>query len=1465
MGTSLNFKLSSAKPKGRIYSSSCLCLPLVTKSNALFMSEIQRLSRHNKSACTPIPPYLAGHPVDLKRLYNEVAMRGGHKQVTASHEWAAVYASMGFPLGCIESGHGLRSIYQRFLEPYERCQRMASRTDELEPAYVDTDSQDSDLTSKGSKPTYSMNYLDSVPNHLRTGWNLSTELVDQFDYSSLEYALRSNLPNELDFALNSMLLMSSQPNGFSLHKNVRLLTLLLESVGISHSQPCSHNSDSETVLSRRFSDFWHANVLEEDGRKFLSPSALTSGPQTNVESACVTQDSNLVELHDMAYGDDEGFRVQLVATVLRNLAIEGGLSAVEIGRDPQALRFTFLCIYAKHSSLRQLGLEILSSLHFPVVSCLRPVLSRLLRILLTSCDRNDQIRGLQLVRRLCESPTYLSAVDRLRSATAIQTPSVTRDRAMLTTDRNSEFLSMLPSVVFRCIISRLCLRDLHLVVLALDTVYSLSSLGSVLCERMLRSHVDLEQPLEDVYRCSQVTGLTNILEMLVALLRLEAQSMGSESLVRVRVMQALGAGTQKASSVQTGSQPPTTSHGSDFIRPSTQPNSFTRTTQPSFPTVCKEPHIPLTSVSPLFTLHSLDPNKTMCQPESHTDTLQCPVVNLPRPVTNPSIPAFRSLTDDVQATPVCSVQPQLSLSINTSLCSPVSTVVPRITIVATPVPVSEPQQLSCVQSYAVSSVNSLPTSTQTISKLPSTEVLILSDIKPFRLPHQQVVDVRTTQTCATPPRPSPPIRSALPALKASTARPLRASSESPTTVSHATRRAYMFEWLRKNYAVHSHSTVPRIQIYTDYQQAHQRRFGFNNGGAISPIEFHAELKSIFPGIEQIKVQTPGGHVEIHYHHLKHLNSPEPKSTQGVNDIMAAVLCPRPSTVPVQPLIAKTQKRRKVSIPRNSTDHSAAISLDSDNGPPAKAVPKPIDTPLNGHTEYLEAVNGRTASPMNGLNKDVARIITNPHNDKIAILPNGFQPKVSSVTSSTPQTGATATLSNCPKLNELVSKETGLVLLPVFTTLNFHPTVSNIKGQHPVIHNPGNAQKQVGMTVCISPVQQRVSAPSNHPTNCSSAPTTTTTTVKLNLNDNYSATCVLLPHSGIDDSGKPTEINLQRNPELSQNGQPAAPPVTFVCLWDQCGRTFDGPEYLKEHVFESHYVNSTTEIFCHWDGCSQRLLQTSRDVFVTHLMDSHLSSVPSTTSASVCTTKTAGKPALTSISALLQADSPNPENSNSPIVIPSSPENSNSVEFSLQSSGSSNHTNEPGVRIHNLPHVLPQPSIPEPNVQLPEEESIAGPTRSISPNPMSNEQPEPRQPLLEPLSVTQLQHALWSPPPVISAECRKALAGGIPNPPFTPHPQREGPVTKHIRLTAALALKNFLQYSATARRHVAASEGLLCELAFSKLESAPVIFECLGCLNQHDAIYSSLLDHEFLTQSVRRAGDPNPIDQPLSAS
>lgn len=106
-------------------------------------------------------------------------------------------------------------------------------------------------------------------------------------------------------------------------------------------------------------------------------------------------------VQEMTYGDEEAFRVQLVATVLRNLAVDDGLSAVIIGRNPQALRFIFLCIYSKHSCLHQLGLEILSSLYFPVLGSLIPALHRLLTTLLVCPDRIDRIRGKLIIKFIC--------------------------------------------------------------------------------------------------------------------------------------------------------------------------------------------------------------------------------------------------------------------------------------------------------------------------------------------------------------------------------------------------------------------------------------------------------------------------------------------------------------------------------------------------------------------------------------------------------------------------------------------------------------------------------------------------------------------------------------------------------------------------------------------------------------------------------------------------------------------------------------------------------------------------------------------------------------------------------------------------------------------------------------------------------------------------------------------------------
>lgn len=81
--------------------------------------------------------------------------------------------------------------------------------------------------------------------------------------------------------------------------------------------------------------------------------------------------------------------------------------------------------------------------------------------------------------------------------------------------------------------------------------------------------------------------------------------------------------------------------------------------------------------------------------------------------------------------------------------------------------------------------------------------------------------------------------------------------------------------------------------------------------------------------------------------------------------------------------------------------------------------------------------------------------------------------------------------------------------------------------------------------------------------------------------------------------------------------------------------------------------------------------------------------------------------------------------------------------------------------------------------------------------------------------------------ILSEECRRALTGGIPNPPFAPTPVHEGPVTKHLRLTAALALRNLLQYSDVARRYVVLTN---CFLSFIVVKGICRIttYSCIKC-------------------------------------
>ena len=168
-------------------------------------------------------PRLNGRPINLVKLYNEVASRGGSKKVTILSLWDEVANAISMVRDCVNIGQAVKNVFQNYLEAYERVQRSSdgqcSSGDMPQVMGIDLVN---DTTAS----------LQTIENHLRHRWNLSTDLIESVEYRALLLALESGLPNELDYAINTILLMSSQQNGFDLVRCPQILPLMLSTVGI---------------------------------------------------------------------------------------------------------------------------------------------------------------------------------------------------------------------------------------------------------------------------------------------------------------------------------------------------------------------------------------------------------------------------------------------------------------------------------------------------------------------------------------------------------------------------------------------------------------------------------------------------------------------------------------------------------------------------------------------------------------------------------------------------------------------------------------------------------------------------------------------------------------------------------------------------------------------------------------------------------------------------------------------------------------------------------------------------------------------------------------------------------------------------------------------------------------------------------------------------------------------------------
>ncbi|CAH8680051.1 unnamed protein product [Schistosoma rodhaini] len=1228
-----------SKNKSRFYSLMS-SLPLCMKPYEQFILELQKLSRHNRQNSVLQPPYLFGHLIDLQKLYNEVALRGGHKQVTFSHLWLEVYLALGLPPGCVDAGHGLRTIYQRYLELFERNQQMMSRstftTDEQDMAatHFDGDAQDFDQFLKSSRQNiYGASVrsnTEEIPNHLRRSWNLSIDLKDDFEYVSLEKSLLSGLPNEIELALNTILLMSSQPNDFSISKNPRLLDVLLYTVGIYDPY---FIPEHVTCQYNRYLNFWESNIDKENGRVFLSPIAFYS--------------------------------------------------------------------------------------------------------------------SLQIVKNLCSTPLFDVTYDNIP-------PVGTKKVSLTRTGRNIAFLTSLPPVTFSSIASTLCLRDLHLVVLAIDTIHSLTCLGPTLCDRLLQQGLPLEEDALTSLELHIPHQNSSLLSLLVALLNLEAQAMGSDSLIRVRVMQALG--TESTNTKPCVSKP-SFSTASPLSKTSTaimQTISNSSYIPPQNPTVTSSTNstvqLPVYCAQPNLTISLNHPSCCTSYRLSVCDTLQTPTGKISIPTAPSYFPHNLSgcsppstSSNFLAANPsVSGIQSADSPRVNkrdllVRNCLPVITT-PRVnlsvrefgTVISSTQqgpgssPTSKPG-LSVIQSSHITSAMNSATVNNSIS---STNDLMSKVCLPQKLSTTPVLNTPITNS-EIQKQVNPP------------SKPLVTENGIP----QLDRREFMFEWLKSNYAVHNHSSIPRIQIYNEYQKAHLQRF--KNIVAISPVDFHSQIKTIFPGVGQVKVQVPGGSVEIHYNNLKHVNAPEPESQQGINDIMASVLSP----TKIESMCHESRSPKAKSRKRPATGaflHPASPKLASKNEDLQNQVLKSskIDVcELNGHLESPKLTNGQLVCPLNGLSRDttdVLNITTRIH--------NGSPVRKLNASLNTNEDGCVQKKSTTPvRATAVVSlPDSKIMVVPVFTALDMGHNLTlkgTSTGEVPMMFKMQTSENhEINKTSNTIPICSNF----DYATAISKTKVNVITS-SLTLNSISSTPsdrgCKLAKQ--LDDS----IISENYTNEISTDHGKCA---QLFCMWNTCMQAFSESVELYRHFQNVHYksIQDSGQIECVWGNCSEVISGPSFDILMDHLRAKH--------------------------------------NLQLPYIMESPPNGPSNIDNVISSAVNTNQSIYSPMNF----------------------ETAAGKHSSHSSCQIE-----------KPFVYDELQLSN-----ILSEECRRALTGGIPNPPFAPTPVHEGPVTKHLRLTAALALRNLLQYSDVARRYISSCENLLCDLAFANLESSPTIFECLTLLS-----------------------------------
>ncbi|XP_078423980.1 AT-rich interactive domain-containing protein 2 isoform X3 [Cetorhinus maximus] len=420
-----------------------------------FLEELRQF-HHNRGTPFKKIPIVGGKELDLHALYTRVTSLGGFAKVTDKNKWSHITEELNFPKGCPNAAFALKQYYLRYLEAYEKVHHFGEDDDELSSG-----SQRGPVPVGGVPSSYS--YQQHIlSDYIRQSYGLNTEFVTLSDYNKLVLSLLSGLPNEVDFAINVCTLLSNgNKHVMQLEKDPRITTILLAHAGVFDDNLGTLSSvfgaEWKEKTGRDFVKFWKDNVEDNEIRELI----IFRNNRSQGTSIEIDMETSLFHpSHKVGINDVEGQRVLQIAVILRNLSFEEG-NVKLMAAHRTCVRFLLLCSHCQYASLKQLGLDTLGNVAAELQ--LDPVDFKSIHLIfhtvtkcLLSCDKCLKIRGMEILGNLC--------------------------RAEDNADLICEYVDQ---ESYKEIICHLTLPDMLLVISSLEVLYMLTELGEVPCTRIV--------------------------------------------------------------------------------------------------------------------------------------------------------------------------------------------------------------------------------------------------------------------------------------------------------------------------------------------------------------------------------------------------------------------------------------------------------------------------------------------------------------------------------------------------------------------------------------------------------------------------------------------------------------------------------------------------------------------------------------------------------------------------------------------------------------------------------------------------------------------------------------------------------------------------------------------------------------------------------------------------------------------